>query len=63
MRDKEFFLKIIEDWLTYWMNQTQNSKADQENYFRRALGVDANMRHHLADKLAKASDSEKADGK
>ncbi len=50
-RDKEFFLEIIESWTRYWMNQTQNSESDRANYFRRAFGVDANMRHHLAMKM------------
>ena len=49
---KEHFLKIIEEWQGYWMNQTQNSEEDRQNYFRRAFGVDANMRHHLARMLA-----------
>ncbi len=52
--DKEFFLKVVEEWQFYWMNQKQNSKEDYENYFSRAFGVDANMRHSLADRAAKA---------
>jgi phosphoglucomutase len=50
--DKEHFLRIIESWQFIWMNQTQNSEADRKNYFGRALGVDANMRHSLAALLA-----------
>jgi hypothetical protein len=50
--DKKPYLDLIEVWLSYWMNQTQNSEADRANYFRRAFGVDANMRHHLAKLLA-----------
>lgn len=51
--DEEFFLKIVEEWKHYWMDQTQNSEADRENYFSRAFGVDANMKHDLARRLAK----------
>lgn len=54
MTDKDNYLEIIESWLSYWMNQTQNSESDRANYFRRAFGVDANMRHHLAGKLAES---------
>lgn len=50
MKDKA--LKIIEDWKMFWMNQTQNSEADRKNYFNRAMGVDANMKHHLADMIS-----------
>lgn len=49
---KDTFLDVIEMWQGVWMNQTQNSEADRANYFRRAFGVDANMRHHLARLLA-----------
>lgn len=51
--EKEHFKCVIDKWLAYWMNQTQNSKEDYDNYFRRAAGVDANMRYHLADLLMK----------
>lgn len=39
--------KLANDWKLFWMSQTQNSKQDYDNYFRRALAVDANMRVHL----------------
>ncbi len=52
--DKQFFLEVILKWQHFWMNQTQNSEEDFDNYFGRALGVDANMRHHLARMLAEA---------
>lgn len=48
---KQEILKVIEDWKYSWMNQTQNSKEDYENYFRRAFGVDSNMMHSLAHKV------------
>lgn len=48
---EEFFLKVVRDWKHFWMNQRQNSKEDHENYCVRALGVDANMTHHLAKML------------
>ena len=50
---KDYFLELVERWQSIWMNQKQNSKEDYENYWRRAIGVDANMRHHLADMIAK----------
>lgn len=50
--DKEHFLKVVQEWKHFWMNQNQNSKEDHRNYFNRAFGIDANMAHHLADKLA-----------
>jgi hypothetical protein len=46
--DREFFLNIIDEWKTLWMNQKQNSEEDYKNYFRRAFGVDANMSYSLA---------------
>lgn len=61
--DKEFFLNVIDEWTSFWMNQKQNCQQDYENYFRRALGVDANMRHHLADLLSKAARSKAQEGK
>lgn len=51
---REFFLKIIREWKHFWMNQTQNSKEDFENYFGRAFGIDSNMTHHLSSKLSEA---------
>lgn len=44
--------KVILDWKHYWMNQTQNSKEDYDNYFKRAFGIDANMQCDLARKIA-----------
>lgn len=52
--DKDFFLEVIREWKEFWMNQTQNSKQDYDNYFRRAIAVDANMSHHLATLLAES---------
>lgn len=46
--DDEFFVNVIVKWKSYWMNQKQNSEADYQNYLHRALGVDANMKYHLA---------------
>jgi len=46
--DKYIMKEVIDEWIIYWMNQTQNSEEDYKNYLRRAMGVDANMRHHLA---------------
>lgn len=50
---KERFLEIVRKWKHFWMNQTQNSEEDRQNYFNRAFGIDANMSHHLADLLHK----------
>lgn len=46
---KERILEIIHAWKYYWMNQTQNSKQDFDNYRDRSWGIDANMMHDLAD--------------
>ena len=54
---RESFLKIIQEWKWYWMNQTQNSEADYLNYQRRAHGIDANMKYDLADRLADREDA------
>lgn len=56
--DKDSIVKVIEKWKAFWMNQTQNSEADYKNYLHRALGVDANMKYHLADKVWEAVDAE-----
>lgn len=45
-------LEVIKEWKHTWMNQRQNSEADFQNYFDRAFGVDANMQHSLAKKIA-----------
>lgn len=52
--NEDFFLKVILEWKYGWANQTQNNEQDFQNYFRRAMGVDANMIHSLALKLVKA---------
>lgn len=57
-RGEDFFLQIIREWKSFWMNQRQNSQADYENYSSRAMGVDANMTHHLASMLSKAAATE-----
>lgn len=50
---KENILEVIEDWQSYWMFQTQNNQDDYLNYRHRAFGIDANMRHSLAQQLVK----------
>lgn len=60
--DKEFFIGVIEKWQCYWMNQRQNSEEDYQNYWRRAFGVDANMKHHLARMIVEALASLEAQG-
>ncbi|XGC82027.1 hypothetical protein ACES2L_05955 [Bdellovibrio bacteriovorus] len=54
---KECLLEVIDEWQMHWMNQDINPK-DTENYRRRAMGVDANMRYGLARMI-----NEKAFGK
>lgn len=49
---KESAVEIVNKWKRFWMNQTQNSQADFENYSSRAIGVDANMKYHLADLIS-----------
>lgn len=53
---KDFCLEVIKKWQSFWMNQRQNSQSDYENYARRAMGVDANMKHDLANRLSSALD-------
>lgn len=61
---EEFFVEIIMQWRMFWMNQTQNSTADRDNYRHRALGVDANMKYDLAKRIQKALASRpKAEGR
>jgi hypothetical protein len=48
---EQAFVHVIEEWKGFWMNQRQNDEADYQNYLHRALGVDANMKYHLAKKL------------
>lgn len=52
--NKEFFLKLIREWKFSWMNQTQNSQEDYQNYFERAFRIDSNMIHSLANRLEDA---------
>lgn len=49
-------IKVIEGWKHFWMNQIKNTgdQADHDNYFRRAFGVDANMKYNLAKRLLEA---------
>lgn len=54
--DRESFLEVARKWKSFWMNQRQNDEADFQNYFNRALGVDANMTHHLAKMMNEHSD-------
>jgi len=54
---KEKYLKVIQDWQFYWMNQ------DDSGYFDRALGVDANMKHDLARRLANAEPANQENSK
>lgn len=51
--DSEFFIKVVENWRSFWMNQKANTgcQKDHENYFSRAFGIDANMKYHLASKM------------
>lgn len=51
--DRDFFIKIINEWKIIWSNQTVNEK-DTKRYRKRAQGVDANMKYHLADMLSDA---------
>lgn len=43
-------LKIVEGWQQFWMNQTLDPE-DTKRYRERACGIDANMRHDLAEKI------------
>jgi len=49
--------ELIFEWKFFWMNQTQNSKEDFENYHRRAFGVDANMIWDLAQRISDATNA------
>lgn len=46
MAGTERALKIVDDWKLFWFKQ--------DDYRERALRVDANMRHHLADLIESA---------
>lgn len=54
--NKEQVLEVIGDWKSFWMNQTQNNQQDYENYYRRAFGVDANMKYNLAKRIIEEFD-------
>ncbi len=47
MGDKEHQLETITKWKHAWM--------DEPDYFDRAFNIDSNMKHHLADTIAKAN--------
>lgn len=51
---KKEIVDIITEWKHFWMNQTKNNQQDYENYFRRAAGVDANMKYDLAKRICEA---------
>jgi len=53
--NKDHYLKIIQEWKHAWMNQYGNGQSDHDNYFRRAFGIDANMKHSLAKRLMENS--------
>lgn len=55
---KDELLDIIEKWQWDWMNQTQNSVQDFQNYFNKSVGIDANMRHSLADRILRVMEGE-----
>lgn len=44
-------LGVIESWQFAWMDVKGTDEQDRKNYFKRAFGVDANMRHDLARRL------------
>lgn len=50
--NKETFLYVIEQWQFSWMDVKGTDKQDAKNYFRKASGIDANMRYDLAKRLA-----------
>lgn len=47
-------LELVREWQWFWMNQNQNDKRDHERYRNAAFNIDANMKHHLARKIAQA---------
>lgn len=57
---RQLAVKVIEEWKGFWMNQIEVTKdqADHDNYYCRALGVDANMKYNLAGKIADLFDAE-----
>lgn len=54
---EDFYVKVIEKWKDFWMNQKQHNEDDRQNYFNRAFGIDANMKYHLANLLREAVSS------
>jgi hypothetical protein len=57
--NKDFFLAVIDEWQQHWMSQNFNEQ-DTQNYRRRALGVDANMRYGLARMIVETLNKGKA---
>jgi hypothetical protein len=51
MNMKDQILKLISEWKYGWMKQ-------DDNYLHRASGIDANMKHSLADKIVKFIEKE-----
>ena len=45
---KERLLEVVEEWQQGWMSVTGTNDEDAKNYWRRAFGVDANMRYGMA---------------
>lgn len=48
------YLKVIEEWKHAWMHES--------DYFERAFGIDANMKHDLARRLVRMKQPEKKEG-
>lgn len=51
---RDLIFEVIMQWKHFWMNQKQNDEADYQNYLHRAMGVNANMKHDLANRINKA---------
>lgn len=51
---KEMLLDVIQGWQFAWMDVKGTDEQDRKNYFNRAFGIDANMRHDLAKRLREA---------
>lgn len=56
--DNLYYEQIIQKWKSAWMSDAQNPPEEHKNYFHRAFGIDANMKHSLAKMLAEDSASE-----
>ena len=52
--NQQSMVEVIMEWKHFWMNQTQNDEQDYKNYLHRAMGVDANMKYDLANRIVKA---------